>query len=177
MALFDRLNQNLFDSNSRILVFATKGSGSNEEARIIKLLRSFNVTAFSFSPKNKIGSFIDLLKQVAKTRPSLIVMEGTGLAGGLACVLLRWFLGVPYIFSSGDAIAPFISMKYPILGPLAAIYERVLCRFCSGFIGWTPYLVGRSLTFGAPRGITAPGWVHFSLSVEELAISRANIIL
>jgi glycosyltransferase involved in cell wall biosynthesis len=34
----------------------------------------------------------------------------------------------------------------------------VLLRFCAAYIGWTPYLAGRALTFGAPRAVTAPGW-------------------
>ena len=29
-----------------------------------------------------------------------------------------------------------------VAGPFASIYERLLCRFSAGFIGWTPYLRG-----------------------------------
>ena len=48
-----------------------------------------------------------------------------------------------------------------------AMYERMLCRFSAGFIGWTSYLVGRAISFGAPRGMTAasgPGWTTPSRS-------------
>ena len=39
------------------------------------------------------------------------------------------------------------------------VYERLLCRLSAGFIGWTPYLCGRAMTFGSPRaGVTAAGW-------------------
>src|SRR5581483_7273221 len=33
-------------------------------------------------------------------------------------------------------------------------------RRAAGYIGWTPYLAGRALTFGAPRAMTAPGWAR-----------------
>jgi hypothetical protein len=60
--------------------------------------------------------------------------------------------------SSGDAVGPYVRLVSRSLAPVAAIYERLLCRFSAGFIGWSPYLVGRALTMGAPRAITAPGW-------------------
>ena len=84
-------------------------------------------------------------------------MEGTGIAGGMA--LLSG--GKPYIVSSGDAVAPFVGAKQPLLAPLFERYERSLYRNCRGFIGWTPYLAGRSLTYGAPRAMTAAGWSPF----------------
>ena len=87
----------------------------------------------------------------------LVIMEGTGIAGGLAVITG----GKPYIVSSGDAISPFIAIKQPLLTPLFQRYEHMLYANCSGFIGWTPYLVGRALTFGAPRALTAAGWSPF----------------
>jgi glycosyltransferase involved in cell wall biosynthesis len=85
-------------------------------------------------------------------------MEGTGVAGGAAVIGARLLGGVSYVVSSGDAVAPFVGIAHPLLVPFAALYERLLCRLSAGFIGWTPYLVGRALTLGAPRGVTAPGW-------------------
>jgi glycosyltransferase involved in cell wall biosynthesis len=85
-------------------------------------------------------------------------MEGTGVAGGAVVIAARLLAGVPYVVSSGDAVAPFVAIAHRPLAPIAALYERLLCRLCAGFIGWTPYLVGRALTFGAPRGVTAAGW-------------------
>jgi hypothetical protein len=61
-----------------------------------------------------------------------------------------------------------------IFGYLAELYERLLCRFCAGFIGWTPYLVGRALTFGAPRGITAAGWSLKNYHADEFDRYRHN---
>ena len=91
-------------------------------------------------------------------RPDLIVMEGTGTAGGLVLLAIRALLGIPYVVSSGDAVGPFLRLHSRALGVLGAVYERVLCRSCAGFVGWTPYLAGRALTLGAPRAMTAPGW-------------------
>jgi hypothetical protein len=53
-----------------------------------------------------------------------------------------------------------------------ALYERVLCRLAAGFIGWTPYLAGRALTFGTPRVMTAPGWAPFRRSPAEQVEDR-----
>ncbi|BAZ32276.1 group 1 glycosyl transferase [Cylindrospermum sp. NIES-4074] len=161
--------------DAKILVFATKGEKSNEEARILKLLQNFSFQVVPFARANKFKSFISIIKQALQTKPRLIVMEGTGALGGMACLFLRWFYGIPYVFSSGDAIAPFINLNYPLLAPIVNVYEQMLCRFCAGFIGWTPYLVGRALTFGAPKGVTAAGWAYFSRTSEQLADSRVSI--
>jgi glycosyltransferase involved in cell wall biosynthesis len=85
-------------------------------------------------------------------------MEGTGVAGGATVIAARLLAGVPYVVSSGDAVAPFVAIAHRSLAPIAALYERLLYRLCAGFVGWTPYLVGRALTLGAPRGVTAAGW-------------------
>ncbi|MBD2503646.1 glycosyltransferase [Anabaena azotica] len=161
--------------SAEILVFATKGTKSNEEARILKLLQKFSLQVVPFERANKFKSFINIIQQALQTKPRLIVMEGTGVLGGMACLFLQWFFHIPYVVSSGDAIAPFISLNYPLIVPIVKVYEQTLCRFCAGFIGWTPYLVGRALTFGAPKGVTAAGWAYFSRTVEQLADSRVSI--
>lgn len=161
-------------NRSKILVFATKGSGSNEEKRITQLLQNFDLDIVAFDPKHKFKSYLQILRQARQTEPYLIAMEGTGIFGGLACLWLR-FRGIPYVFSSGDAIAPFLALNYPFLSPLTILYEGMLYRFCRGFIGWTPYLVGRALTFGAAKAITAAGWVHFERSRTDLNASREAI--
>jgi glycosyltransferase involved in cell wall biosynthesis len=144
-----------------IAIFATKGTGTNEERRIIGLLSGFeDSSVMAFNKSAKLASFFAILRRVRREKPRLLVMEGTGLAGGLVCLIAASFWRVPYIFSSGDAVGPFIASHYPSIGWLFGFYERILCRFSAGFIGWSPYLVGRALTLGAPRGVTAPGWVH-----------------
>jgi hypothetical protein len=79
------------------------------------------------------------------------VMEGTG----LAVMIGRLLRGVPYLVSSGDAVGPFIATQWPLFEPVFLAYERLLCRWSAGFIGWTPYLTGRALGCAdnrTPRG-------------------------
>src|SRR5687767_860572 len=149
------------------LVFATQGKGHGDETRILELLREFIYDAYAFDRGSKLNSCVDLLRTIRRNRPPLVVMEGTGIGGGLAVMLGRILFGVPYVVSSGDAISPFLAARMPLAKPIFAVYERMLCRWCAGFIGWTPYLAGRALTFGAPRAMTAPGWADFGDSEAD----------
>jgi glycosyltransferase involved in cell wall biosynthesis len=162
-------------SKRDLLVFTTKGAGSNEEARLRGLLEAFDIEFFPFDARAKRRTFFALWRAIRAKRPRLLVMEGTGITGGIALLLSRWLLDVPYVFSSGDAVAPFIATRHPLLKPLFSVYERLLCHFASGFIGWTPYLVGRALTFGARRAVTAAGWNLFPRTSAELAQGRARV--
>jgi glycosyl transferase family 1 len=169
-------------SGHRVMCFAT---GSDwEERRILDLLAPLGPELISFDRSRKIASGWRLLRRLRDGRPDLVVMEGTGVAGGLPVIATSLTRGVPYVVSSGDAIAPFVGAVRPSLRPAAAAYERLLYTHCAGFIGWTPYLVGRALTLGAARGMTAPNWasprdssgpdrdaVRRTLGVPETAIA------
>lgn len=161
--------------SGRILAFATQGTGGTDERRIVDLLEQAAPALFPFRRTRKFRSFLQLLRRLLQERPDLLVMEGTGLAGGAACVLGRLLARVPYVVSSGDAVAPWVGSQYPLLRPLVAVYEWLLCRLSAGFIGWTPYLVGRALSFGSPRGMTAAGWARFALSDEEHGKARRRV--
>lgn len=161
--------------NPRILVVSTLGHGSNEEHRISELCSGFSPTVFPFDRKRKWRSLCDLFLVIKSERPSLVVLEGTGLAGGIPLILGKLLFGQRYLFSSGDAVGPWISTKSRLLAPLFTSYERMLCWCADGFIGWTPYLVGRSLTFGVPRGMTAAGWAPFTRTPEQRMVDRATI--
>lgn len=141
-----------------LLCFATQGENHLDAARLRYLLEPLAPSEFAFDHGRKIASALGLAKAVIARRPALVVMEGTGLAGGLTLIALRLLGRVRYVVSSGDAVGPFLRLHSPLAGAIGAVYERALCRYCSGFIGWTPYLAGRALTFGAPRAMTAPGW-------------------
>jgi hypothetical protein len=142
----------------RVLCFATAGHGSNDEARILALLEELQPELFPFDRARKPAMVKALLNAIRRTRPDIVVMEGTGIAGGLAVIAARRFLGVPYIVSSGDAVGPFLALRRPWIAPLTRRYERALARFSAGFVGWSPYHVGRAMTLGAPRACTAAGW-------------------
>ena len=146
------------NTEKSIVAFATKGTGTNEESRLRMLLSGYPVQFLPYSKARKRKSLIALFRWLAMNRADLLVMEGTGIAGGLPCIVARLLKGQHYVVSSGDAVGPLVGAILPIIGPLFGLYERLLCRLASGYIGWTPYLVGRALTFGTPRAMTAPGW-------------------
>jgi len=161
--------------NPVVYAVSTLGSGSNEEARILALLAFFQPKVIPFDRKAKWQGFKRILGILWRERPDVVVMEGSGLAGGLALLVGRLFAGVPYVVSSGDAIGPWVGRQIFWAGPLFGMYERLLCRFASGFIGWTPYLVGRAMTFGTPRAMTAPGYAPLPLSADERQRRRIAI--
>ncbi len=162
-------------ARSSVLVFATQGTGHGDETRILELLQNLHARVFAFDRSSKIKTGLRLFSLINGRRPDLVVMEGTGFSGGAALMLSKLATGVPYVFSSGDAISPFLSARLPLLKPLFWLYEKLLCRFSSGFIGWTPYLVGRALTLGAPRAMTAAGWAPFSKTAAEITSARCQI--
>ena len=168
----DALDSTASRVNPRVLAFATLGAESNEEARVKELLRDIDAEVFPFDRGRKFRMFWRLVRTIRRRRPDFVVMEGTGLAGGLALIAARVLFGRRYIVSSGDAVGPWVGSRFRILGPAFGIYERILCRWAAGFIGWTPYLAGRALTFGCPRAITAAGWAPFTRTPTEQVEDR-----
>jgi Glycosyl transferases group 1 len=158
-----------------VLAFATLGRGSSDEARIRDLLRDVGPVLLPFDRSRKLRMFWRILREVRRGRPDLVVMEGTGLAGGAALILARALFGQRYVVSSGDAVGPWVGTRVRPLGPVFGLYERLLCRWAAGFIGWTPYLVGRALTFGTPRGVTAAGWAPFHRTPAERDAARHRV--
>jgi glycosyltransferase involved in cell wall biosynthesis len=159
----------------RVYAVSTFGSGSNDETRILALLSAFEPRVIPFDRRAKWQGFKRILRTVRRERPSLVVLEGSGLAGGAALLLSRLLAGVPYVVSSGDAIGPWVARHAAWAGPAFHLYERVLCRFAAGFIGWTPYLVGRAMTFGTRRAMTAAGYAPFPLPPGERERRRAAV--
>ena len=159
----------------RVMTFATKGAGTNEEDRVRGLLERFDPDVFPFDRRRKIAMFFALLRRFQTRRWDLVVMEGTGVAGGLAIVIGRWLARIPYVVSTGDAVTPFMAARSRWLAVPFAIYERMLYASSSGVIGWSPYLAGRALTLAAPRAITAAGWAPYVRTAEELAVARAHV--
>jgi glycosyltransferase involved in cell wall biosynthesis len=159
----------------RIICFATQGRGHIEGERIRVLLDLLDPEEFAFDRARKLRSALALARTIASRRPRLVVMEGTGTAGGLVLIAAHALLGTDYVVSSGDAVGPFLGLRSRLLGALGTRYERLLCRHCAGFVGWTPYLVGRALTFGSPRGMTAPGWTRGEPSADARARVRSEL--
>ncbi|HUH81309.1 MAG TPA: glycosyltransferase, partial [Solirubrobacteraceae bacterium] len=143
-----------------ILAFATQGSGHLDAQRLRELLEPLGAEELTFDRAHRLRAALGVWRRAGRTRPELIVMEGTGMAGGLSLLALRMLRGIPYVVSSGDAVGPYLALSSRAAGLLGAAYERLLCRRCAGYIGWTPYLAGRALSFGAPRAMTAAGWAR-----------------
>ncbi|MBI3534180.1 MAG: hypothetical protein HY072_01660, partial [Deltaproteobacteria bacterium] len=159
----------------RILGVATQGTGKDDEARLRGLLENFNAEFFPFDQSKKIKSAFGLLKKVWKDQPDLVVLEGTGIAGGSVLIFTRILKKIPYILSSGDAVSAFVGSQMPVLRSFFNLYEKYLTKKASGFIGWTPYLTGRALTFGAKRAMTASGWSPHNITNEEQARFRVSV--
>lgn len=160
-----------------VACFATQGAGSLDERRIIELLEPVAPRPIAFDRSKKVGAFVDMLRGLGRERPDLVVMEGTGIAGGLAVLLADALLGVPYVVSSGDAVGPYLAKRHVALGVVGNYYERLLLRRAAGVIGWTPYIAGRALTFGAPRAMTAPGWARAVPAPGARARSRDRLAI
>ncbi|TFE22645.1 glycosyltransferase [Cohnella luojiensis] len=163
------------NENQKILAFATQGSNGDDENRLKSLLSKVQPYFYPFERINKRKSFWGILRHIICERPNLVVMEGTGLSGGMALLLGLSLRKVPYVISSGDAVGPYISSKHPMLGPLFNWYERRLYKHATGFIGWTPYLTGRALTYGSKFAMTAAGWAPSALCEEDIDRSRSYI--
>jgi Glycosyl transferases group 1 len=160
---------------ARVLAFATQGDGGGDEARLRDLLHNFEAEFLPISRNNRSGMLLAIIRGVRGGSRDLIVMEGTGVAGGLGVLLARWIYRVPFVLSSGDAVAPFLSARWPAFRLIFEAYERLLYRNAKGFIGWTPYLVGRALTLGTRRAMTAAGWAPYKREPHRLVQARSNI--
>jgi hypothetical protein len=159
----------------KVLGCASQGTGSEDELRLRALLSSFDATFVPFDRRDKPGSFRSCLRLQRTGGFDLFVLEGTGVLAGLAAMFGRTVYGLPYVLSSGDAVGPFLRARLPWGAPAFALYEWLLYRLSAGFIGWTPYLVGRALTMGARRAITIPGWAPFAQTPESLRLHRDAI--
>lgn len=161
----------------KVLYFATQGAGSGDERRISYLLEPLAPRLLNFERSRKATLPLRLWKELRRQRPDVIVLEGTGVFGGLAVIAARLLSGVPYVVSSGDAVSAYLRALHPWAWPVAALYERALYRLSAGFIGWSPYLVGRALHMGASRGMTAAHYASATdtPSARELLRTRLGI--
>lgn len=157
----------------RVAYFATQGNGSGDEARIADLLAPLRPARLPFDRTHKTRSCLAVLRRILCEHPDVVVMEGTGVAGGAAVVGGRLLGGVQYVLSSGDAVGPYLGLISPWLSAPGRLYERALCKLSVGYIGWSPYLVGRAITFGARTGVTAAHWSREVISEDQRLCMRA----
>jgi glycosyltransferase involved in cell wall biosynthesis len=146
-------------SGTTLVGFATQGPEHGDAARLRDLLAAAGGEELRVPRRSRVRFALDLTRELHRRRSALVVMEGTGIAGGLPLLFARTFLGVRFVVSTGDAVGPYVGLLRPSLGWLGGIYERLLFRRSAGVIGWTPYITGRAITLGAARSVTIPGWV------------------
>jgi glycosyltransferase involved in cell wall biosynthesis len=156
-----------------VVGFATQGTESHDEQRLRELLAGTAAEVWSLERHGRLRTALRLALRLARERPDLVVMEGTGVLGGCVLLASRLF-GTRWVVSSGDAVGPFVAAMMPSLKWPAAVYERALCRCCAGYVGWTPYLTGRAITLGAPRAMTLPGWGPASVDHGRRAEIRSS---
>jgi glycosyltransferase involved in cell wall biosynthesis len=159
----------------QVACFATQGTGSGDEARLVALLAPLAPQLLPFDRARKTRSSTKVLWHLVRQRPDIVITEGTGLGGGLALMAARLLGGIPYIVSSGDAIAPYLALTHPWLRLPGSVYEHLLCRLAAGYVGWSPYLAGRAISFGAPRAMTAAHWAGVIPTSEERQRLRAAV--
>jgi glycosyltransferase involved in cell wall biosynthesis len=148
----------------QILCINTGGKGGQDERRARRLTAALSaeVTHFDVDRSLPRARTSRSVWQLLRSRKwDLVYQEGTGIAAGANLIHAAVTRKQPFIVSSGDPIGGFFHVTQ---GPLVAcpfeIYERMLYRTCAGFVGWTPYLTGRALRMGAPRGVTVEGAVN-----------------
>ena len=142
----------------RIATFATQGTGSHDADRARRLVSELPAELWEFDRGRRFRSALQIFRKAASGRYALVVMEGTGVAGGSALIVARLLGRARYVVSTGDAVAPYVGSVVWALRPFAALYERLLYSRAAGVIGWSPYITGRALTLGARRAMTAPHW-------------------
>jgi Glycosyl transferases group 1 len=162
-------------STLRVLGVATMGAGTSDEQRLRTMLREFDLEIIPFDRRDRIRMLFEIVRKIRSRKYEIVALEGSGLAGGIAVIVGRLTAGVPYVLGTGDAVAPFLRRRWPWSILFAGAYERALCRLSAGVIGWTPYLVGRALTFGARRAMSAPGWAPFPRVPDHLEKTRREI--
>lgn len=146
---------------STLLCINAGGIGDLHGLRARRLTEALDaeVTVFDVDKsQSRLANSRAIWKLLSKQRWDLVYQESTGIAAGLPLIAARLAWGQPFVVSSGDPVSGYFhTVQGPLAGGVLGLYERLLYRSCAGFIGWTPYLTGRALHLGAPRGVTIEG--------------------
>lgn len=150
-----------------VLCITTAGKGSRDSVRVRRLTAHLPADIEYFE-LDRSGSRVAASKAVwdrlKAQKWDLVFQEGTGIAGGLNLIRAALAWQQPFVVSSGDPVGGFFYVtKGPLVGGLFELYEKLLYRTCSGFVGWTPYLTGAALKMGAQRAVTVEGAVEPSV--------------
>jgi Glycosyl transferases group 1 len=166
-------------SKPRILAVNAAGVGNLHGLRARRLTDSlpYDVTVADLDRTSRKAGFKHM-QQLLQGSWDLVYLESTGISGGLPLLQSKH----RYIVSSGDPVAGFFKVtEGPAQAAVFGLYEKALYRRSVGFVGWTPYLTGRAIELGAPRGATVEGAVElerfrrFSPSERQAVRERLKI--
>lgn len=136
------------------------------EIRVNYLTKDLNYNIHIYNidkKKSRFKSFKEIWKLINSQKWDLIYQEMTSISGGINLILSAIIRKQKYIISTGDPVSGFFKItKGKIYGIIFELYERLLYRYCYGFIGWTPYLTGRAIKMNAKRAVTIEGAVDLN---------------
>ena len=151
----------------KVLCIATAGKGGQDERRMRRLASQLNAEVSYYCVDRSVSRVVAAQEVWILLRSSqwdLVYQEGTGIAGGINLILAALLRKQHFIVSSGDPIGGFFYGKHGLLmGNLFELYERLLYKTCTGFIGWTPYLTGVALKMGAKQAVTVEGTADLNI--------------
>jgi Glycosyl transferases group 1 len=161
----------------KVLCINTGGKGDGLRMRRLTANLNAEVVYYDLErSRSRIANGKDVWNILNSSTWDLVYQEGTGIAGGAN--LIRAAIGwkQQFVVSSGDPIGGFFRVTQgPLLGSVFELYEKMLYRTCSGFIGWTPYLTGAALKMGAKRAITVEGGVDLNIFYPYTPSERLEI--
>jgi hypothetical protein len=166
----------------QILFLIPAGPNTLDELRARRLMRgnpgdvTFHISDRKVSRRQ---ATTEAAAAIASKKWDFICMEGSGSLGGVPLISAARRNKIKYLVSFGDPISNFFrTTRGPVHGAVFEVYERLLYRYSTGIVGWTPYITGRAIAKGAPRAATVEGGVDlgmFELPTESqrLAARRA----
>ncbi|NBB86143.1 MAG: glycosyltransferase [Bacteroidetes bacterium] len=162
---------------NRVLCINTGGIGDLHgiRARMLASHLEAEVTYVDVDKSQSRRKNARVIWKLLRSHPwDLVYQEATGIAGGLNLIRAAMTWGQRYVVSTGDPVGGYFhNVRGPVIGAGFEVYERVLYRQCTGFIGWTPYLTGMALKMGAPRAVTVEGGVDLAAFVPPSDLEKA----
>jgi glycosyltransferase involved in cell wall biosynthesis len=163
----------------KILCINTGGKGNLHGLRMRRLTANIDAEVVYYDLERSGSRIVEgknVWNLLNSSKWDLVYQEGTGIAGGANLIRAAIAWKQKFVVSSGDPIGGFFRVTQgPVLGSFFEIYEKMLYRTCSGFIGWTPYLTGAALKMGAKRAVTIEGGVDLNIFYPYTPSERLKI--
>lgn len=151
----------------KVLCINAGGVGNLHGVRMRRLTQALEADLTHYDLDRTVNRLVQIqtvLKLVKSQKWDLVYQESSGIGAGAALILARLLWKQPFIVSSGDPIGGFFHVtKGALMGQFFGLYEKLLYRCCTAFVGWTPYLTGSALLLGAKRSVTIEGAVDLDV--------------